>query len=233
MPLLGFPSTASYHNLDTDELNRVKKRMNKTETAQENNFQLSKAPTKSQVNQVYQNLLVILQKLNLRFRQILDHDLPVKDLLKIFVEGGLNLVDDTNYIINNVLTIYNYFSPQQELYIKKQFSELQNTPAQLLGEGSDVLDNIENGDPNDLEDLLIENDITQQEYSSYGKSILDIGNQLKELMDTVTPYIQQYNYMRLNARPANLPLADTNAVQGGHLFRSSNDPRIYPELRFL
>jgi hypothetical protein len=232
MPLLGYPSTANYNNLDTDELNRVKKRMNKTETAQEDNFQLSTAPTKSQVTQVYQNLLVILQKLSLKSRQILDHNLPVKDLLKLFIEGGTNLIDDTNYIVNNVLTIYNYFSPQQELYIKRLFSELRNTPTQLLGEGSDVLDEIENGVPDDLEELLIENDITQQEYSAYGNSILDFGNQMKELIDTVTPYIQQYNYMRLNARPANLPLADT-PVQGGHLFRSSNDPRIYPELRFL
>jgi hypothetical protein len=232
MPLLGYPSTANYHNLDTDELNRVKKRMNKTETTQENNFQLSTAPTKSQVTQVYQNLLVILQKLSLKLRQILDHNLPVKDLLKIFVEGGSNIIDDTNYIINNVLTIYNYFSPQQELYIKKLFSELQHSPRQILGEGSDVLDEIENGDPDDLEELLIENDITQQEYSAYGNSLLEFGNQMKELIDTVTPYIQQYNYMRLNARPANLPLSDSQ-VQGGHLFRSSNDPRIYPELRFL
>ena len=232
MPLLGYPSTANYHNLDTDELNRVKKRMNKTETTQENNFQLSTAPTKSQVTQVYQNLLVILQKLSLKLRQILDHNLPVKDLLKIFVEGGSNIIDDTNYIINNVLTIYNYFSPQQELFIKKLFSELKHSPRQILGEGSDILDEIENGDPDDLEELLIENNITQQEYSAYGNSILEFGNQMKELIDTITPYIQQYNYMRLNARPANLPLADT-PIQGGHLFRSSNDPRIYPELRFL
>jgi hypothetical protein len=232
MPLLGYPSTANYNNLDTDELNRVKKRMIKTETAQENNFQLSTAPTKSQVTQVYQNLLVILQKLNLKVKQILEQSLPIKDLLRIFTEGGTSLIDDTNYIINNVLTIYNYFSPQQELYIKKLMDELKNAPTQILGEGSDVLDHIENGDPDDLEELLDEEDITQVEYKAYGNSILEFGNQMKELVDTITPYIQQYNYMRLNARPANLPLADT-PVQGGHLFRSSNDPRIYPELRFL
>jgi len=232
MPLLGYPSTANYHNLDTDELNRVKKRMNKTETAQEDNFQLSTAPTKSQVTQVYQNLLIILQKLNLKVRQILEHDLPYKELLKLFIEGGINVIDDTNYIINNVLTIYNYFSPQQELFIKRLFGEFRNAPTQLLGEGSDALDEIENGDPNDLEDFLNENGITETEFKAYGNSILDFGNQMKELVDAITPVIQQYNYMRLNARPANLPLADT-PVQGGHLFRSSNDPRIYPELRFL
>jgi len=229
MPLLYSSNSAE---LATNELNRVKKRMNKTQTTELNNFQSTNIPTPSQVSQVYQNLLIILQKLNTRNKQILDFNLPIKELLKLFIEGGVDVINDTNYIINNVLPIYNFFTPQQELFIKKQFSELRSETTILQANGNSVIDDIQNGDEQDLEDYLNDQNITLQEYEGYGKSILTLSENIQQLVDAFLPYVQQYNYMRTNARPAtSSPINKT--LQGGHIYRSSNDPRIYPELRFL
>jgi hypothetical protein len=204
MPLL---YNSDYPDIDTNRLNKAKKRINKSSLVQYTKLkqvQSSIQPTKAEMKSYFLQITTFLNQLYQQFRIILNSgNLPNPNLQfelanKITQEFTPLLVQFSTEFNLKINPYYNYFSPQQNELIKQDIINIITI----------------------LEEIL---------FGNYGEQINNFVEITRQQLNLLIESVTKYSPLKINIKPSESGLFEK--VEGGYIGGSHH--AFYPETRFL
>jgi hypothetical protein len=206
MPLL---YNSNYESIDTNRLNKVKKRINKSALVQFTkigNIQSTIQPTKEQMknyflqittflNKIYQQLIIVLNSGNYPNRVFFQL------AIKLTQEYTQQLIEFATNFNLTIYPYYNYFSAQQNELIKQDIIKL-----------------------NEIFDLVL--------FENRGEQLDNFIETSREQLKILSEAISKYSPLKINVKPSDSSLFEkVEKMEGGYVGGSRMN--FYPEIRFL
>jgi hypothetical protein len=218
MPLLLHSNSAS---LDENELNRVKRKLNKSSITQYlkiGNIRSTIQPTKSQISDYFSRTLLVLKNIKNSFNLInnvnnaefemnraglAQHRQNLNNIAqKMTIEYLPQVQEFIQFFELSIYPVYNYFNPQQNQQIKSLLEQINILGISLQDE------ELDNGD--------------LQYYIQFVSDSLDL---LGQAVDSYSP-------LRINLKRGLKDEEVSGGYIGGSIFRKDRVKNEYPEIRF-